>query len=208
LSPSGSAILETSLFQTKSDRDKSFTPKTKKITNTLSGLANKAATNIRESETAKIITSSLGKDSINLSKQRQNTSDSGISDTVKQPKLKAKKRYSKKKNRLEQDTRGENIFYQSRSKMCCTRKCFCCFLIACFICVDILVNIFFVTDQFQIAPSFIGYHISTSLLDLWCISIARDCCLLFILIFVVIRHRFISGFVKFVHKKYISAFLR
>lgn len=210
MSLSESAILETSLFQSKLDRDKSFTPKTKKITNTcerVRELANKAATNIRESETAKIITSSLSKDSTNLNKQCGNTSDSGISDTIKHSKSKSKKRFSKKINRLEQETREEINFYQRSDKMCCTRKCFCCFLIALFVIVDILLNIFFVTDSFQIMPSFNGYNISSSLLDIWIISIARDLILALILICVVIRHKFISGFVKFVHKKYISAFL-
>ena len=102
-----------------------------------------------------------------------------------------------------------NDFNQNnkREKLCSTKKCICLLLVFMFLAMDILLNIFFVTDSFEKAPSFIEYDISHSLIDLWFISIARDLFLFIIILCVAIRHKFISGFIKFIHKKYISAFL-
>lgn len=146
---------------------------------------------------------------LGLNKNCDNTSDSGISDTIKRPKLKAKskKKFSKKSSRIDQEKRDEESCLQSVGNMCCSRKCFCVGLIAVFISMDILVNLFFVTESFKKTPDFSNYHINSSLIDVWFISMARDLVLFVVVTFVAIRHKFISGFVKFVHKKYISAFL-
>jgi hypothetical protein len=110
-----------------------------------------------------------------------------------------------------------------RNKMCCSKKCGCLSLIAVYISLDVLFNLFFVTfsanltksfitspnisKSFHRFPSFQNFNIKTSTYDVWVVSLVRDAFLFFIILTVAIRHRFVYTFIRFIHKKYISSFL-
>lgn len=229
LSASESAILETNLVvETKPKQQLAST--SKKITDTLTGLATKASnlgdlskkSGAYDSEKTKFIHLSSSNEikkednspnpNTTPNTNNINTSDSGIGETNRsRSKSKTKnKKYSSSKQRLNKRLRrGEESGNQAEqeSTMCCNKKCTCVAFIAIYISFDVLFNAFFVTSAFTKQPAFSDYTIESSLVDVWLISVARDLVLTFVILMVGIRHQLISGFVKFVHKKYISSFL-
>lgn len=110
----------------------------------------------------------------------------------------------------------------SRS-MCCSKKCGALALVAVYISLDTLFNLFFVTFSAKITKSFVltpnitksfnkvptyeNFNIKTSTYDVWVVSLVRDALLFLVILAVGIRHKLIHRFIRFVHKKYISALL-
>jgi hypothetical protein len=94
-------------------------------------------------------------------------------------------------------------------RMCCTRRCTCVFLIILYVVFDVLVNLFFVTRAFSELPDVrpAAYRIESSLVDVWAVSLVRDSFTLIVVIISAVRSRVIYGFVRVVHKKYVSSFL-
>jgi hypothetical protein len=113
-----------------------------------------------------------------------------------------------------------HIIQQNREMNCCTKKCACIFLITLNISFDIIFNAFFVTKSFTKWPfenlfSYSrmanekkwSYEFSTSLFDVWTVSVMRDLFLLIVVCISGIKHHKIYYFIKFIHQKYIAAFL-
>lgn len=92
------------------------------------------------------------------------------------------------------------------------KKTACLVLITIYSVLDVLCNLFFITRAFTQKPWQSlelgqGFRIDESLIDVWCISLLRDVFLITVLTLVSVRHRFVHGFIKFVHNKFIGAFL-
>ncbi len=109
---------------------------------------------------------------------------------------------------------------------CCSKKCSCLTFVTVYISLDALFNLFFVTfsdkitknlhetlitpnitKSFNKFPTFQNFNIKTSTYDVWVTSLARDAFLFLVMITVAIKHRLVYRFIRFVHKKYISAFI-
>jgi hypothetical protein len=73
---------------------------------------------------------------------------------------------------------------------------------------DNLINIIFVTHSFTKLPSFVSdYNVSSSLIDIWLISLVK-CTFLFVFtLLVIVRHSLVFKFIRFIHLKYISLVL-
>ena len=91
--------------------------------------------------------------------------------------------------------------------MCCNRKCVCLILVAMFLAQDILINLYLVSDSFVRLPTFAGFRMDESLVDMWLVSLVRDSFMLVVLAIFGVRHRLVHSFVKCVHKKYVSSFM-
>ncbi|RNA06435.1 ATP-binding cassette sub-family B member 9 isoform X1 [Brachionus plicatilis] len=102
---------------------------------------------------------------------------------------------------------------QNSSPMCTnTKKFICVTLSLAFISIDVLLNAFYVTDSFRkslwLSEEHQGkYVFATSLVDLWIISLLRDLFLTMVVFWTIIQHPKAHNFIKFVHKRYIGAFL-
>jgi hypothetical protein len=107
----------------------------------------------------------------------------------------------------DEDEEEEELNKQKSEKMCCTKKFVCVSLIAIYVFLDAFLNIFFVTKSFSMMPTFNEYDIRTSLIDVWFVAIVRDFLLIAVLAILLVRHQTIYKFVRFVHRKYITAFL-
>nr|UOU03331.1 ATP-binding cassette subfamily B9 [Brachionus rubens] len=101
---------------------------------------------------------------------------------------------------------------QKRDMCSNTKKLICLLLLTIFVFFDIFLNVFFVTKSFTKPPWLsesvqYQYEFTTSLIDLWAVSLARDLFFIIIILWTIIRHQFIHQFIKFIHSKYISPFL-
>ncbi len=105
------------------------------------------------------------------------------------------------------DNKHNIISNQSSEKMCCTKRFNCTLFILMYLCSDLTLNLLFVTNLLKRLPSFDGFDVRSSLIDVWIISLLRDVILLTILFLFVIKHNFIFSFIKWVHNHYLSAFL-
>lgn len=144
----------------------------------------------------------------NFIKQQDKNLITNLTGTKKYNQVKkVVKRHQHRLKNTNKDTNNPNTAINNK-EMCCNRKCGCLFIISCYLSMDIIVNLFFVTKSFTKKPEgFQSFRIDTSLIDVWLISLIRDFFLLFVLIFFISRQQLIYPFVKFVHKKYISSFL-
>ena len=103
------------------------------------------------------------------------------------------------------NSKNNRKFSNQASGKCCTRKkLFIICLIFLYLTVDFLINLIFVTEIFSKMPSFMDYTASSSLIDIWIVSLAKCGFLLTISLLVVIRHEIVINFIRFVHSKYIS----
>jgi hypothetical protein len=118
-----------------------------------------------------------------------------------------KERPLKKKRSKTKEAARVGNFIKDETRMCCSKKCGCVALIAMYICMDALINLFFITKSFSKYPMFDDLNIKTLVYDVWLISLTRDFFLFIIVMIVGIRHKIVYNFVRFVHKKYISSFL-
>lgn len=64
-----------------------------------------------------------------------------------------------------------------------------------------------ITKSFNKLPTYENFNIKTSTYDVWIISIVRDVLLFLIILIIAIRHRLVYSLIRFIHKKYLSAFL-
>ncbi len=137
---------------------------------------------------------------------KNNNTNRNIDNSNKRKQKSTKRKRSKPTIILNKSRNNEE--HSSIEKMCCNRKCGCLFIISIYLSIDVLVNLFFVTKSFQKRPDgFENFNINTSLIDVWLISLIRDLFLLFIFILFAAKQHIIYPFVRFIHKKYISAFL-
>ncbi len=126
------------------------------------------------------------------------------------------------RQKIRTDSRKKHV---KRMLFCCSKKCGCLTFAAIYISLDALFNLFFVTfsakitknlhetlitpnitKSFNNIPTFQNFNIKTSTYDVWVTSLARDVFLFLIISTVAIKHRLVYSFIRFVHKKYISAF--
>jgi hypothetical protein len=104
------------------------------------------------------------------------------------------------------NTRIVNAISDTRMA-CFNKKCIFLTLTFIYVLLDLFLNVFFVTKSFTELPGFHNYNIFFSMIDVWIISLCRDWFVLIVAMIVAIKHELICGFVKFVHKKYISSLL-
>lgn len=113
---------------------------------------------------------------------------------------------------LKSFNRGASI-KQYSSPMCTnTKKFICVTLSLAFISIDVLLNTFYVTKSFKqglwLSEETRGkYVFATSLIDLWIVSLLRDIFLIVVVFWTIAKHQSAHNFTKFVHKRYIGAFL-
>jgi len=149
-----------------------------------------------------------------ITTQNNNTNSNDSSTNLKQfrstslntKQMKNERPVRKKRSKTKEAARVGNLI-KDETRMCCSKKFGCIALIAMYVCFDALVNLFFVTNAFAKYPSFQDLNFKTLIYDVWLISLTRDLLLLIVLFIVGIKHRIIYNLIRFVHKKYLSAFL-
>ena len=110
-------------------------------------------------------------------------------------------------DRLREDTRTE------QNRMCSnTKKLICMTFLIVYVFFDVFLNAFFVTKSFKQIPWLSEEHkteyvFSTSLIDLWVVSLLRDLFLIVVIFIAIIRHHLAHRFIKYIHTRYIGAFL-
>ncbi|CAF0729488.1 unnamed protein product [Brachionus calyciflorus] len=91
-----------------------------------------------------------------------------------------------------------------------TKKLMCLILLTLYVTFDAFFNLVFTTKSFKQTPwlSMLNkYNFTTSLIDLWIVSILRDIFLTCVILMTIIRHHVTHRFIKYIHTRYLGATL-